>query len=125
MEGHALSSQAPGTPLHALMDDSCDVYHEGWHQGVDSLFSIVVGKAFFRCLPRECNMPRVVDDTEVPRVMWVKYATSVDCKTFQIAASAVMDNWWSCLNCVRCFPWTWCVCVCVDKCAVGTNVIHE
>ena len=32
MDDHALSSQAPGTPLRALMDDTCDVYHEGWHQ---------------------------------------------------------------------------------------------
>ena len=52
MDDHALSSQAPGTLLRALMDDTCDVYHEGCYQRVDSLFSIARGKAMFGYLPR-------------------------------------------------------------------------
>ena len=92
MDDHALSSQAPGTPLRALMDDTCDVYHEGWHQRVDSLFSIVRGKALFGCLHRVCNIPRVVDDTEVSRVLWVKCATSAECETIRIVVSTVKDS---------------------------------
>ena len=34
-----------------------------------------------------------MDDTEVPRVLWVKCATSVECKTIRIAVSMVKDNW--------------------------------
>ena len=57
MDDHALSSQASGTPLHALMDDTCDVYHEGCQKRVDFLFSIAMGKALFGCLPLVCNIP--------------------------------------------------------------------
>jgi hypothetical protein len=69
------------------------VHHEDTDQRVDSLFSIARGKALFGCLPRVCNIPRVVDDTEVPRVLWVKCATSAECKTIRIAVSMVMDSW--------------------------------
>ena len=46
-----------------------------------------------RCLPRVLEVPRVVDDTEVPRILWVKCATSAECKTIRIAASMVKDSW--------------------------------
>ena len=45
------------------------------------------------CLPRVLEVPRVVDDTEVPRIMWVKCATSAECKTIRIAMSTVKDSW--------------------------------
>ena len=45
------------------------------------------------CLPRVLEVPRVVDDTEVPRILWVKCATSAECKTIRIAVSTVMDSW--------------------------------
>ena len=45
------------------------------------------------CLPRVLEVPRVVDDTEVPRILWVKCATSAECKTIQIAVSMVKDSW--------------------------------
>ena len=45
------------------------------------------------CLPRVLEVPRVVDDTEVPRILWVKCATSTECKTIQIAVSTVKDSW--------------------------------
>ena len=35
----------------------------------------------------------VVDDTEVPRILWVKCATSAECKTIRIAVSTVKDSW--------------------------------
>ena len=60
---------------------------------MDSLFSIARGKALFGCLPRVCNIQRVVDDTEVSRVLWVKCATSAECKTIRIAVSTVKDSW--------------------------------
>ena len=34
-----------------------------------------------------------MDDTEVPRILWVKCATSAECKTIRIAVSAVKDGW--------------------------------
>ena len=34
------------------------------------------------CLPRVLEVLRVVDDTEVPRILWVKCATSVECKNY-------------------------------------------
>ena len=34
-----------------------------------------------------------MDDTEVPRILWVKCATSAECKTIRIAVSTVKDNW--------------------------------
>ena len=45
------------------------------------------------CLPRVLEVPRVVDDTEVPRILWVKCATSAECKTIQIAVSTVKHSW--------------------------------
>ena len=44
-------------------------------------------------LPRLHEVSRVVDDTEVPRILWVKCATSAECKTIRIAMSTVKDNW--------------------------------
>ena len=34
-----------------------------------------------------------MDDTEVPRILWVKCATSAECKTIRIAVSTVKDSW--------------------------------
>ena len=45
------------------------------------------------CLPQVLEVPRVVDDTEVPRILWVKSATSAECKTIRIAVSTVKDSW--------------------------------
>ena len=45
------------------------------------------------CLPRVLEVPRVVDDMEVPRILWVKCATSAECKTIRIAVSTVKDSW--------------------------------
>ena len=45
------------------------------------------------CLLRILEVPQVVDDTEVPRILWVKCATSAECKTIRIAVSTVMDSW--------------------------------
>ena len=45
------------------------------------------------CLPRVLEVPRVVDDTEVPGILWVKCATSAECKTIRIAVSTVKDSW--------------------------------
>ena len=50
------------------------------------------------CLPRVLEVPRVVDDTEVPRILWVKCATSVECKTIRIALSTVKDSWLTALG---------------------------
>ena len=44
-------------------------------------------------LPRVLEVSRVVDDTEVPRILWVKCATSAECKTIRIAMSMVKDSW--------------------------------
>ena len=49
-------------------------------------------------LPRVLEVPRVVDDTEVPRILWVKCATSAECKTIRIAVSTVKDSWVSTLG---------------------------
>ena len=43
------------------------------------------------CLPRVLEVPRVVDDTEVPRILWVKCTTSAECKTIRIAMSTVIS----------------------------------
>ena len=45
------------------------------------------------CLPRVLEVSRVVDDTEVPRILWVKCATSAECKTIRITVSTVKDSW--------------------------------
>ena len=45
------------------------------------------------CLPRVLEVSRVVDDTEVPQILWVQCATSVECKTNRIAVSTVKDSW--------------------------------
>ena len=53
---------------------------------MDSL--LVIGS-----LPRVLEVSRVMDDTEVPRILWVKCATSAECKTIRIAVSTVKDSW--------------------------------
>ena len=45
------------------------------------------------CLPRVLEVSWVVDDTEVPRILWVKCATSAKCKTIRIVVSTVKDSW--------------------------------
>ena len=45
------------------------------------------------CLPRVLEVPQFLDDTEVPRILWVKCATSAECKTIRIAVSMVKDSW--------------------------------
>ena len=45
------------------------------------------------CLHRVLVLPRGVDDTKVPRILWVKCATSTECKTIRIAVSTVKDSW--------------------------------
>ena len=45
------------------------------------------------CLPRVLEISLVVVDTEVPRILWVKCATSAECKTIWIAVSTVKDSW--------------------------------
>ena len=64
------------------------------------------------CLPRVLEVPRVVDDTEVPRFLWVQCATSAECKTIRIAVSTVKDSWAVLLK-LR--PEFSTVCACVDK----------
>ena len=44
------------------------------------------------------EVPRVVDDTEVPRILWVKCATSAECKTIRIVVSTVKDSWLTALG---------------------------
>ena len=64
------------------------------------------------CLPRVLEVSRVVDDTEVPRILWVKKcATSAECKTIRIVVSTVKDSWVTALGlCPHVYnP----VCVCV------------
>ena len=39
------------------------------------------------------EVPRVMDDTEAPRILWVKCAISAECKTIRIAVSTVKDSW--------------------------------
>ena len=45
------------------------------------------------CLPRVLEVPRVTEDTKVPWILWVKCATSAECKTIQIVVSMVKDSW--------------------------------
>ena len=45
------------------------------------------------CLPGVLEVPRVVDDTEVPWILWEMCATSAECKTIRIAMSTVKDSW--------------------------------
>ena len=45
------------------------------------------------CLRRVIEVSRVVDDTEVPRILWVQCATSAECKTIRIVVSTVKDSW--------------------------------
>ena len=45
------------------------------------------------CLPRVLEVSRVVDDTEVRRILWVKCATPEGCKTIRIAVSTIKDSW--------------------------------
>ena len=44
-------------------------------------------------LTQVLEVPRFVDDTEVPRILWVKCATSIECKTIRIVVSMVKDSW--------------------------------
>ena len=60
---------------------------------VESLSSVVRGKALIGYLPRVCYIPRVVDDKVVSRISWVQCTTSVECKTIRIAVSTIKDNW--------------------------------
>ena len=64
------------------------------------------------CLPQVLEVSRVVDDMEVPRILWVQCATSVECKTIRIAVSTVKDGWAVLLK-LR--PEFWKSGVCVDK----------
>ena len=62
------------------------------------------------CLPRVLEVPRVVADTEVPRILWVQCATSAECKTIQIAMSTIKDSWAvRCLNYVQSLQTSVCV----------------
>ena len=63
------------------------------------------------CLPRVLEVPRVVDDTEAPRILWVKCATSAECQTIRIAVSTVMDSWVTALGLRPMFAKP---CVCVE-----------
>ena len=65
------------------------------------------------CLPWELEVSRVVDDTEVPRILWVKCATSAECKTIRIAVSKVKDSWVTSLG-LRPHVYKL-VCVCLDN----------
>ena len=60
---------------------------------VDSLSSVVRGKALIGYLPRVCYIPRVVDDTEVSRISWVQRTTSAEGKSIRIVVSMVKDSW--------------------------------
>ena len=64
------------------------------------------------CLARVREVPQVVDDTEVPRILWVKCATSTECKTIRIAVSTVKDSWVTALGLC---PHVYKPSVCVDK----------
>ena len=64
------------------------------------------------CLLRVLEVSRVMDDTEVPRILWVKCETSTECKTIRIAVSTVKDSWVTALG-LR--PHVYKSCVCVDK----------
>jgi hypothetical protein len=46
-----------------------------------------------RCSPRVLEVPRVVADMGVPQILWVKCATSAECKTICIAVSMIKDSW--------------------------------
>ena len=64
------------------------------------------------CLPRVLEVPQVVDDMEVPRILWVKCATSAECKTIRITVSTVKDSWVTALGYVHMITNQ---CVCLDK----------
>ena len=64
------------------------------------------------CLPRVVEVPRVVDDTEVPQILWVKCATFAESKTIRIAMSTVKDSWAVLL---KLFPGFTNQCVCLDN----------
>ena len=68
------------------------------------------------CLPRVLEVSPVVDDTEVPRILWVQCATSAECKTIRIAVSTVKDSWVTALG-LR--PLVYKPSVCVDKNDLG------
>ena len=64
------------------------------------------------CLPRVLEVSRVMDDTEVPRILCVKCASSAECKTIRIAVSTVKDSWAVLLK--LCLEFTN-QCVCLDN----------
>ena len=64
------------------------------------------------CLPQVLEVLRVVDVMEVPRILWVKCATYVECKNIRVAESTVKDSWAVLLK-LR--PEFYKSCVCVDK----------
>ena len=91
----------------------CDnVGHGGYYQSSGLHVSVVLGKIVIGCLPRVLEVSRVVDDTEVPRILWVQCATSAECKTIRIAVSTVKDSWVTALG-LR--PLVYKPSVCVDK----------
>ena len=49
---HGLFSQTPGTPLRALVDDTCDVHEEGLLPMSGLFASIVMRKVMFGYIPR-------------------------------------------------------------------------
>ncbi|KAI4972880.1 hypothetical protein ZWY2020_003805, partial [Hordeum vulgare] len=59
----------------------------------DSLLYFGSGKALIGYLPRVYYIPRVMDDTEVSRILWVQGTTSAECKTIRIAVSTVKYSW--------------------------------
>ena len=64
------------------------------------------------CLPRVLEVSRVVDDMELPWILWVKCATSAECETIRIAVSTVKDSWVTALG-LR--PLVYKPSVCVDE----------
>jgi hypothetical protein len=43
--------------------------------------------------PRLLEVSRIVADMRVSCILWVKCATSTECKTIRIAVSTVKDSW--------------------------------
>ena len=77
------------------------------------------------CLPRVLEVPRVVDDTEVPRILWVKCATSAECKTIRIAVSTVKDSWAVLLKLRPEFHNCGCVCVLMKLIGLSQMTWHD
>ena len=45
------------------------------------------------CFPEYLRYCGIVGDTKASRILWVKCATSAECKTIRIDVSTVMDSW--------------------------------